>query len=147
MKAFFTELFNYNLHCNQQVANHFLAHPTQTTEKSTKLFSHVLNAHQIWINRITQNPNSFGVWDVHATEALKTIDSENFAQTLRLLEHVDLNTTVTYTNSKNHTFTNTVRDILFHIINHSTYHRAQIASDFKQHNLETLATDYIFYKR
>lgn len=147
MQTFFSELFTYNRHCNARMAAHFLAHPTQTPEKSAKLFSHVINAHHIWINRIVQSAPRFGVWEMHAPEALDAIDAAQYAQTLRLLEDIDLTARVVYTNSKQEPFTNTVHDILFHIINHSTYHRAQIASDFKQHNLEALSTDYIFYKR
>ena len=51
------------------------------------------------------------------------------------------------TNSKGETFSNKIKDILFHIINHSTYHRAQIATDLKQNGIEPINTDYIFYKR
>ncbi|QLH28398.1 MAG: hypothetical protein HWD63_02710 [Candidatus Parvibacillus calidus] len=39
-----------------------------------------------------------------------------------------------------------MKDIIFHIINHSTYHRGQIAMEFRQSGLEPLNTDYIFYK-
>jgi uncharacterized damage-inducible protein DinB len=44
-------------------------------------------------------------------------------------------------------FTNTIKDILFHIINHSTNHRGQIAVDFRNNGLEPLVLDYVFYKR
>ena len=37
--------------------------------------------------------------------------------------------------------------MLFHFVNHSTYHRGQIASNLKEHGIEPLVTDYIFYKR
>lgn len=33
------------------------------------------------------------------------------------------------------------------LINHSTYHRGQITMLMKEAGLETLNTDYIFYKR
>jgi uncharacterized damage-inducible protein DinB len=44
-------------------------------------------------------------------------------------------------------FSNTIKDILFHMINHSTHHRAQIAMDMRNNKLEPLPLDYIFYKR
>lgn len=40
-----------------------------------------------------------------------------------------------------------IKDIMFHIVNHSTYHRAQIATELKDHGIEPLKTDYILYKR
>ncbi len=44
-------------------------------------------------------------------------------------------------------FTNVIQDVLFHFINHSTYHRGQIAIQMKEAGLEPIATDYIFFKR
>ena len=54
---------------------------------------------------------------------------------------------IIYKNSKGIEFSNTVQDVIFHVINHSTYHRAQIASDLKANGIEPINTDYIFYKR
>jgi uncharacterized damage-inducible protein DinB len=45
------------------------------------------------------------------------------------------------------TYTNSVQEILFHIINHSTYHRGQIMAQLRESGLEAISTDYIFYKR
>ncbi|RYY11701.1 MAG: hypothetical protein EOO04_34785 [Chitinophagaceae bacterium] len=42
---------------------------------------------------------------------------------------------------------NSVRDMLFQVINHSTYHRAQIATEFRRMGIEPLASDYILFKR
>ena len=54
---------------------------------------------------------------------------------------------VHYTNTNGQAFDNSVRDILFNVINHSTYHRGQIAREFREYGPEPLVTDYIFYKR
>lgn len=147
MKPFFTELFDYSHHVNQKLADVFISSPDKTSEKAVKLFSHVLSAHQIWNNRIEPAQTPFGVWQLHAVEDFKRIDRSNYEQTLQLLDNADGNKTVRYSNSKGQTFTNSVRDILFHIINHSTYHRGQIATEFRAGGLEPLVIDYVFYKR
>ncbi len=147
MKQFFKELFEYNHHINHKLSDTFLTYPEKTTEKSVKLFSHILNAHQIWNDRIETKQAAFGVWELHNKEDLKNIDKANYLQTLSILEKFELNKTVFYSNSKQQTFNNTIRDTLFHIINHSTYHRGQIATAFKQSGLDPLVTDYIFFKR
>ncbi|MCF8317339.1 MAG: hypothetical protein K9I02_01220 [Haliscomenobacter sp.] len=54
---------------------------------------------------------------------------------------------INYSNSKGQLFSNSIQDMLFHIINHSTYHRGQVATEFKRQGLEPLVTDYIFFKR
>jgi uncharacterized damage-inducible protein DinB len=50
---------------------------------------------------------------------------------------------VGYTNSKGEPWTNTVEEILTHVVIHSTYHRGQIASDLRNAGLEPAYTDYI----
>ena len=147
MKPFLTELFEYNHHANQQLAEAFNRNGDSISEKALKLFSHVLSAHQIWNNRIEPTQTPYGVWQVHQIHDFANIDRKNYEQTLQLLENIDLDNSIQYANSKGQTFDNIVRDILFHIINHSTYHRAQIATDFRANGLEPLATDYVFYKR
>ncbi len=141
------ELFEYNHYCNQKLAEVFLAHSDKASEKAIKLFSHILNAHEIWNARIGAMVPSIKVWDVHSLKVFKDMDQQNFEQSLLILQHSDLSKTIDYTNSQGQKFSNTIQDILFHIINHSTYHRAQIATEFKQSGIEPVATDYIFYKR
>lgn len=147
MKQFFKELFEYNHHSNQKLAEVFVNHSDRMPEKPLQLISHIFNAHQVWNNRIDKKQSLFGVWELHAVHDLKQIDKENFEHSLHILEHFNLDETLSYTNSSGQSFNNSIRDILFHVINHSNYHRAQIATSFRQCGLEALSTDYIFYKR
>jgi len=147
MKQFFKELFEYNQHVNQKLQAAFIENANKTPEKAIILFNHILNAHYIWNSRIEGKQIVFDVWHVDHLEGLKNNNNINYEQTLLLIEKFDLNLNVNYTNSKGQLFCNSVRDILFHVINHSTYHRAQIASEFKQQGLAPLPSDYIFYKR
>jgi uncharacterized damage-inducible protein DinB len=147
MKSFFRELFEYNHTFNQKLIDAFNDNPDKTSEKSAKLINHLLNAHQIWNNRIESKQKTFEVWELHAIPYLKSIDKTNYENTLQILDKFNLHETINYANSKGQTFNNSVRDILFHVINHSTYHRGQIAAEFRQNGLNPLITDYIFYKR
>jgi len=147
MKSFFKELFQYSHYSNQRLYDLFNEHQGKTSEKSVSLFNHILNAHQIWNNRIEDKHTTFGSWEVHPLQELKDMDESNYEQSLQILDKLDLDAMIHYNNTKGEAFVNSVRDILFHVINHSTYHRGQIAADFRQHGLEPLVTDYIFYKR
>lgn len=147
MKAFFEELFAYNLHCNQQLTSILAEQPARADAKSMALFSHMLNAHQIWNNRILGQPVGCKVWENRPNDAFATIDRNNYEQTRTILNTVALTDEIAYATSNGQPFTNTVYDILFHIANHSTYHRGQIALLFRQNGIEPLKTDYIFYKR
>ncbi|SFB90811.1 Uncharacterized damage-inducible protein DinB (forms a four-helix bundle) [Parapedobacter composti] len=142
------ELFAYNFRCNQQLAEAFERQQPAIDPKSLSLFSHILNAHQIWNGRISrQQPNKQQVWANRPFHELAATDRLNHEQTLAVLDTHDLTANIAYTTSTGSAFSNTVGDILFHIVNHSTYHRGQIALLFRQHGLEPLVTDFIFFKR
>jgi uncharacterized damage-inducible protein DinB len=147
MKSFFAELIEYSFYYNQALATEFLNHGDVLQGNSVRLFSHMLNAHRIWNCRIQQVSPPFAVWQLHDIQDFKRIDEESYQQTLAILDSIDLEQTIDYTNTKGDTFTNTVRDILFHVVNHSTYHRGQLALEFKQLGVQPLSTDFIFYKR
>lgn len=147
LKKFFSELFEYNNHFNKKLVQVFAEHPKKTSEKSVKLFSHIINAHHIWNCRIEKMQPRFGVWEIHQPQAFSEIISENHQTSINLISKNDFDAIIQYSNTKGQLFNNTIRDILFHILNHSTYHRAQIATEYKQSGLEPLVTDYIFYKR
>lgn len=147
MKAFFKELFEYGHYINQQLGVVFNDSPNKTSERAVQLYNHILNAHQIWNNRINPQQPLFGVWEMHALQDLKQIELLNYEQSLLILEHFDLNQVVHYTNAKGQAFSYSVRDMLFHTINHTTYHWAQIATEFRNNGLEPLAVDFVLYKR
>lgn len=147
MKDFFRELFEYNGYANQKVITAFLQQPNRISEKNQQLMSHVLNAHHIWNARIGQANPQYGVWEIHPPEAWVAIDQLNHQNAFNILDRCDLEWVMEYTNTKGQAFNNRVRDMLFHVINHSNYHRAQMATEMKQGGIEPVATDFIFYKR
>lgn len=147
MDQFFTDLFQYSHHYNQKLLELLLAHPDKVSDKAKRLMSHILNAHHIWIARINNVPADVLVWETHDLPALATIDKVNFERSLEVVGRNIWSEVIGYNTSRGEPFSNTVRDILFHIINHSTYHRAQIATELKAAGIDPLITDYIFYKR
>ena len=142
---FFKELFNYNLYANMQLFALLPEHVA--SEKALKLASHILNAQEIWISRINGTPAQTTVWALREVTTLVDAAKALHNQSILCLDTVDLQRSLPYTNSMGASYINTVQDILFHIINHSTYHRAQIATEIKQLGTAPPATDYIFYKR
>jgi uncharacterized damage-inducible protein DinB len=147
MKVFFKDLLEYSHYYNQKLADIFIEKQDVLSERAIKLFSHILNAHHIWNNRIEQKATLYTVWEIHPVEEFKHIDLSNYQQSLLILQNFDFEQTINYQNSLGQHFTNNFQNILFHVINHSTYHRAQIATEFKLCGVEPLLTDYIVYKR
>ncbi|MGV3763181.1 DinB family protein [Parapedobacter sp.] len=146
MRPFFEDLFKYNQHCNQQLAIIYAHESTHLDTKSIALFSHILNAHHIWNHRILGKKGEYGVWDDHAIDTFATIDRLNHEETQRILQTGDLASEIAYRTTAGKPIVNTIKDTLFHVINHSTYHRGQIASLFRQQGIEPLVTDYIRFK-
>jgi uncharacterized damage-inducible protein DinB len=66
---------------------------------------------------------------------------------LAAMPAVGLTEVISYTNTQGEAFQTTVEDILIHVFNHGTYHRAQVARDLRQHALTPVNTDYITYVR
>jgi uncharacterized damage-inducible protein DinB len=147
MNSFFQELFDYSHHYNTLLIEEFVKNKEKIPEKSQVLFSHVLNAHHIWNSRINGLRNAYTVWQKQPPEHFISIENDNYETTIKILQQSSLEQTIHYTNSQGDRFSNSIRDVLFHVINHSTYHRAQIATDLKFHGMVPLTSDYIFYKR
>jgi len=146
MKLFFKELFQYNRHSNQQLIAALKKNPGSASANCIKLLSHVFNVHHIWNARISSELESYGRWDTHETGDFEDIDKKNFDDSVFLLDNFELTQNIRYSTTQGQVFNNSIRDILFHVINHSTYHRGQIATEFRQSGLEPLLTDYIYYK-
>ena len=121
--------------------------PETYRDRISLLASHTLNAHHVWNHRLFGTAASYSIWQILEIGDLPLINNENFEQTKELLQKKNLEEPVNYTNSKGESFTNTAGDILFHLINHSTYHRGQLVSQLKVEGVEPIGTDYIFYKR
>jgi len=139
------DLFDYNYQINRSLIAKLKKLPL-VPDRSHSLLSHIINAHHIWNGRI-EGGASVGVWDLQTMDNLDKMNRDNTKKSLSILEKRNLLDLITYTNTKGETYTNSVQDILYHIINHATYHRGQIATDFRNHGVEPLATDYIFFKR
>jgi uncharacterized damage-inducible protein DinB len=116
---------------------------------SLHLLSHICNAQQIWLSRIENMANTPGVFDEHSFSECSEMLYATSDQLLELaaMPTVGLSEMVTYTNSRGEVFETTVQDILIHVFNHGTYHRAQVARDLRQNLLTPVNTDYITYVR
>lgn len=143
----FEELFRYNYETNQKLSMRLLQSSSAVSDQSLNWFSHILNAQHIWNSRILHVPIEYVPGTQHKAADFSAIDEANYAASLLILDEFDLDQSVTYTNTEGRAYTNVVRDVLFHIINHSTYHRGQIAWDMRKTGLEPLPSDYIAFKR
>ena len=77
----------------------------------------------------------------------RSLEDSGYKELLRVLNETTLSEEIFYKTMKGDQFSNTVSDVLFHLVNHSTYHRGQIASIFRKADVQPAVTDFIVYKR
>ena len=140
-------LIEYGHHANEQLIDILVRHREIASAKSVKLMSHIINAESIWIGRIQGSQSPHGVWDVHEIGDLKSLDRKNYKMINSIISSSSGDELVEYVNTEGHLYQNSIRDILFHLVNHGTYHRGQLAVECRARQIEPLVSDFIFYKR
>ncbi|WP_419494729.1 DinB family protein [Chryseobacterium bernardetii] len=146
MKEKLIDLFEYTYHFNAEMIKVIAESRALVDDKTISLINHTLNAQQIWNARIL-GEKTFEVWQINPFESLVEINHTNFLKSIDIIRNFDPDQRIEYQNSRGTKFENTIFEMLFHAVNHSTYHRGQINSLLKQSGLTPLLTDYIFYKR
>lgn len=146
MKEKFIELFEYNFHFNEKLIHFIEQNQEKVPERVVQLLNHILSAHQVWNARISSEP-PVSPWEMHPFENLIGINLKNYQNTLQILENFNLGELITYQNTGGTGFQNKLEDILFHVVNHGTYHRGQIALLFRESGLTPMVSDFIAYKR
>lgn len=143
------QLWLYNDWANKLVLEKLLISDKKIPDSSIRLLSHIVNAQLIWQNRIDRIQPTVGVWDVHTLSKCKEIHTSTSSNLQNKIKFstIGVQIPIHYTNTKNEKFVNTLHEILLHIFNHGTYHRAQIATEMRINGLEPINTDFITYAR
>jgi len=111
---------------------------------------HLWAAERVWLDRwIDPSKATFPQPELAVTiaelrERLRRVATERMA----LLADTEIDRRITYTNAKGETHTFVVRDLLLHVCNHATHHRAQAINMLRQVGAELPkpAIDYIFMR-
>jgi uncharacterized damage-inducible protein DinB len=113
--------------------------------KSLKWLAHIIGAEYLWLARLRRRQEALPVWpELDLGACGDRLDELSRLWPQYLDEAPDAFTqTIPYTNSKGEAWTNTVEEILIHIVIHSAYHRGQIASDVRANGGVPAYTDYI----
>jgi uncharacterized damage-inducible protein DinB len=135
-------LLRYDVWANQETLRSLKQDPPP---RSLSWIAHIVGAEYLWMARLRRHDQSIPVWP--------ELDLETCGWRLEELSRLwpqYLNRTsdslaekVSYTNSKGESWTNTVEEILTHVVIHSAYHRGQIASDVRASGGVPAYTDYI----
>lgn len=148
MKVYFKKLYAYNAWANKKVLK-CLKDQQISDPKTLGLLSHLVAALFIWLRRIKgQPPSELPLWGTFTLEELDSMISESASLWLEFIEGQEkFDRELSYTNYVGEPYTNNVEQIMIHLVNHSTYHRAQIALLIRQAGFEPVNTDFITYDR
>lgn len=120
-------------------------------KQELRLFSHILNAEQVWLTRLKgMDSSQMPIWsDSDIAICAKRIkqNEENFKTYLAEIDKTDLDNLITYTTSSGKEFVNSIRDILTHVALHGQYHRGQINLRLRANGNEPINIDYITFTR
>jgi uncharacterized damage-inducible protein DinB len=148
MKEYFLKLYQYNYWSNKRVLE-CLKKQHVSDEKILTLMGHIVAAQFLWLHRIKGLPApAVKLWGNYTLEQLLIMAEDAGKQWLNFVESQDtFNRELSYTNYVGDPYTNNVESIMIHLVNHSSYHRAQIALLLRQKGLEPINTDFITYDR
>jgi uncharacterized damage-inducible protein DinB len=152
MKAYFTRLFQFDAYANQIILDAIIK--AGEPEKAVQLMAHILAAQQIWLNRCLALPQAaVELWIGPGTRAAEfgekiTENHKAWIECLGGFTDADFDKTLHYQNLRGDKWESKLVDILTHVINHGTHHRAQIGQQLKFAGAGSLPnTDYIAYIR
>ena len=114
--------------------------------------THLVAAEKIWLSRWTGNPETsmLSQKDVASLAALKVIWEDVAARTARFVAKLDgekLSSTFEYATTEGKRLAQTYQQSLMHVVNHSSYHRGQIAILMRQVGAQPVGTDLIAFYR
>lgn len=120
--------------------------------RAAEIFAHVQAARRVWLSRLaprmTGPPESiFPV--ITLEESVREADALGplWGEFLSELTEEGLDERVVYTSTDGGVFSNTVAEVLGHVVNHSSYHRGQIAMLVATTGAEPAVTDWIYRTR
>jgi uncharacterized damage-inducible protein DinB len=113
--------------------------------------AHILGAEQLWLSRLLGVPlGRLPNLDDFPTLARLTASFEDFWPQLEYymasLQEKQVETGFTWTNTRGETHTAPLRQVLLHVVNHSTYHRGQVVTQLRQLGYAAPATDLVYYR-
>jgi uncharacterized damage-inducible protein DinB len=142
------KLFEYDDWANRQLLN---ALENATSERSLQILAHILITKQEYSERLRgKDSTGFDFWPALTLEDsrdLATSTNENYASLLTSGNESDLEKNAAYKTSEGVAHENSYRDLLTHVLLHSSIHRGNIMLKMREEGLEPPKIDYIIYLR
>ncbi|MDD5544502.1 MAG: DinB family protein [Acidobacteriia bacterium] len=154
------ELFAYDAWANARVFEAASALPTEELGHSvTSSFpsvgatlAHIVGAEWIWLRRwLGESPSSFPDWAAKAVLAdlrarLSAVEQDRDAFVAGLSD-ADMDRVISYRTLSGQPYSDPLCQLVCHVVNHSTYHRGQMATQLRQLGFKPPSTDLTVFMR
>ncbi|HTJ10914.1 MAG TPA: DinB family protein [Dinghuibacter sp.] len=151
MNEHFLRLFDYDQMASRLILTALRDQPPAgEPDRKLTLMMHLLQANHNWLLRVNgRSSDQSDLWPKPEWGAMESLlETNGDGWKTFLTAETDFFRPITYQNQSGATYTNVLADLLAHIINHGTHHRAQIGIYLKESGLEHIPiTDYIAYLR
>ena len=141
-------LFQYNDWANRRL---IVALKTADSEKSRTILAHLLITENEYYERLYgRDSTGFNFWPEMSMEECGTLareTAERFEKLLRRFEEEGLEYTSRYKTSEGMEKVNNYREMLTHVLFHSSIHRGSIMLKLREDGFEPPPIDYIIYLR
>ncbi len=146
VRAQLLDKMDYNYWANDKIIRH-LDDADQLPANVKRWMSHILNTHDIWNKRVLGLSTTRRIWDEYPSSEWVEINEEIHEESFSILRNDDPSRMLSFKDSSDNEYDGTVSEIMYHIINHGTYHGGQIAYELRNEGISALPTDYIIWKR
>ena len=143
--GFFEDKFDYDFESNLRWCKVLIEHEEYLNPYIRSTFSHIINVHHIWISRLIGTPSESHSTDVLPVDYWLKFCEENHRKSIDFILKNDLEQKIHYHNEEGVQFTKETIDVLYHILNHSNYHRGQIARELRRLEIEPPIFNFISY--
>lgn len=126
MQSFFIPKFEFDFQANNHWIDSIEQQNLTDNFNIRRQLCHILNVHHLWVSRLNGENVISNDWDDLPFYAWKKLNQENSAQTQLFILNKDIAGETAYTDSDGNSQRKNSSDILYHILQHSTHHRAVI---------------------
>ena len=142
------ELFEYNDWANRRIV---AALKSNQSEKARKIAAHLLVTEKEYFERLYgKDSTGFDFWQDLSTEdcgKLARENAENYERILKRFDDKGLGQSADYKTSEGVAQQNTFRELLTHVLFHSSIHRGNIILKMREEGFAPPVIDYIIYLR
>ena len=146
MKDFFLDKFEYDFFATKNWIKSIEDQEELISPFVETSISHIINVHHIWNTRLMNKISESEDWDLLPLSYFERFLFENYNQTIQFLEQHSLSEKVNYHDSEGVPMEKETMDILYHLLNHSNYHRAQMAIKSKEWGFKIPSSNFIVFR-